>query len=323
MKTVFVRADCVSGQKQREVYDKMKWIQIKVHCRPAELDSICAVMSVLDAQLQIEDASDVVEANPVYGELIDETLLARRDEASVSIYCENAEEAEKGRAFLEKRFAEDGLHPEIALISLDEQDWENNWKQYYHPVDIGERVVIVPEWEEYDNPDGKVIVWMDPGMAFGSGTHETTRLCAAMLERYMPAGSTVLDVGTGSGILAITASKLGAAHVDAYDIDPMAVKVARENMEKNGCRNITCDVSDLLSAVRGVYDFVVANITADIIERMAPSLGPYVKRGGLAALSGIIDSRAEDVREAMTRFGFELLAQSRENDWVGMLFKKI
>lgn len=301
----------------------MEWIQVKINCTPAQLDGVCAVMSVINDQLQIEDASDVVIANPVYGELIDEELLASRDEAAVSFYVETMEEAEEAKTELIKRFAEQGQSYDIQLIRLDEQDWENNWKQYYHPVEIGEKLVIVPEWEEFDAQPGQIIVRMDPGMAFGSGTHETTRLCAAMLEKHLPAGAKTLDVGTGSGILAIAAEKLGAGKIDAYDIDPMAVRVAGENMEKNGCRNITCGVSDLLSAVSGVYDFVVANITADIILRLAPGVGNHLKRGGLIALSGIIDSREADVMTAMTAQGFVLAEKTAENDWVGLLFKKI
>ena len=157
----------------------MEWIQVKVSCTPAQLDGVCAVMSMVNDQLQIDDASDVVIANPVYGELIDEELLKRRDEAAVSFYAETMAEAEEARRTLTERFAALGKTYDIQLIRLDEQDWENNWKQYYHPVEIGEKLVIVPEWEEFAPRPGQIIVRMDPGMAFGSGTHETTRLCAA------------------------------------------------------------------------------------------------------------------------------------------------
>lgn len=299
-------------------------------CKPCDLDTVCAVVSMIDTHMMIEDFSDVIECNPVYGELIDEALLARRDEAAVSIYLSREEKelpriVQELRARLDAALAQNGKEPtaaQIELIGLDEEDWADNWKQYYKPIRIGERLVIVPEWENYTPTDREMTVTMDPGMAFGTGTHETTQLCAALLEKYMPTGAAVLDVGTGSGILAICAEKLGAAKVDAFDIDPMAVKVARENVARNHCRSIHCGQSDLLAAVEGVYDFICANIVADIIVRMAADVGRYMKKGGLLAASGVIEDQKERVVAALTAGGLTLVDSLHNNDWCGLLFEK-
>jgi len=185
--------------------------------------------------------------------------------------------------------------------------------------------MVVPTWEEYEPQQGDLILKMDPGMAFGTGTHETTRLCATLTEDYMKPGARVLDVGTGSGILAIAASKLGAGEVMAYDIDPVAVRVAQENCDVNGCDNVTCGISDLLAGVDtkgGLYDFVCANIVADIIVRMADDILRYMKPGGLLAVSGIIDTQAERVHAALTKGGLTHILTRAENDWNAMLFTR-
>ena len=165
---------------------------------------------------------------------------------------------------------------------------------------------------------------MDPGMAFGTGTHETTRLVIRLMQDEVIEGKRVLDVGTGSGILSICASKLGAESCNAYDIDPMAVKVARENAIADGCHNITVGVSDLLRGVDlsgGKYDFCVANIVADIIIRMLPDVRSYVKCGAPLILSGIIGERADEVRASVIENGFTVEKEIKENDWVGMLVR--
>jgi len=299
----------------------MKWTQIKTICHPSDVDSVCAVMSILDTNLMIEDSSDVIEFNPLYGELIDRELLERRDEAAVSIFVSEERDAAEYQRFIDGRFTALGKNYKTELIETDEEDWANNWKQYYKPVKIGRTLVIVPEWETYNKDESdQIIITMDPGMAFGTGTHESTQLCAELIERYLPAGAKTLDIGTGSGILAITASKLGASEVNAYDIDPMAVRIARENIIKNDCRNITCDESDLLSAVSGLYDFAVANITAEIIIRMAKSVGKYIRPGGMLAISGVIDEQCAEVKKSLLSEGFSVSDELHNNGWSGLLF---
>ena len=225
--------------------------------------------------------------------------------------------------FLNTRLPALGIEAEISLDGINEDDWAESWKQYYKPVPLG-KVTIVPAWESYEAKDGEVIIRMDPGMAFGTGTHETTRLVIRLMQDLPIEGRRVLDVGTGSGILSICASKLGAKSCNAYDIDPMAVKVARENCLADGCDNITVGVSDLLRGVDlsgGRYDFCVANIVADIIIRMLPDVKDYVSEGAPLILSGIIGERADEVREAVIKTGFTVEKEIKENDWVGMLVR--
>lgn len=298
----------------------MKWTQIKTVCNPADTDSVCAVMSILDTHLMIEDTSDITEYNHLYGELIDEELLDAGDEASVSLFVSEARSAAEYQDFITERLNALGIGHKIEIIETDEEEWADNWKRYYKPVKIG-KLVVVPEWETYSTDDPEeIIIVMDPGMAFGTGTHESTRLCALLLERHLNPGCRMLDIGTGSGILAIAASKLGASGVSAYDIDPIAVRIARENVKKNDCRNISCDVSDLFSAVNGLYDFAVANITAEIVMRLAKSAGNYIRRGGMLALSGIIDKQCDEVKAALSAENFCLRDELHDNGWSGLLF---
>jgi ribosomal protein L11 methyltransferase len=185
------------------------------------------------------------------------------------------------------------------------------------------RLTIVPSWEEYTPKEGEVVVRIDPGMAFGTGTHETTRLVMKILQDEICGGERVLDVGCGSGILSIAAAKLGAHLCRAYDIDPVAVRVAKENIEESGLSEIIkADTSDLLASVErvlGGYDLCVANIVADIIKRMLPEVRAYLKTGAKLILSGIVAEREDEVRAAAEKSGFRVLRAEYENDWVALL----
>lgn len=307
----------------------MEWTQLKVTVGIEKLDETAAVMGMLDNGLMIEDYSDIeTNLKTVYGDLIDESILnADKNIASVSIYVPEEKNYNDYIAFLKERFAALGIDAKIDLIGLKEEEWSTAWKKYYKPIKVSDRLVIVPMWEEYTPEGEEVIVKMDPGMAFGTGTHETTRLVAGLIEKYMKPGDRVLDVGTGSGILSICAAKLGAGSCSAYDIDPVAVKVAKENCEKNGCADIIeCGVSDLLKDVKvpnGGFDFAVANIVADIIIRLAPDIGACLADGASYITSGIIDEREVDVIETMTSVGFAVKESVHENGWCAIVFEKI
>ena len=299
------------------------WTKITVTGNVKDLDGIVAVMSMLDNGLMIEDYSDF-SLNGMYGELVDESILnADRETVKVSLFVPEERNPLEYREFLQTRLPALGINSQIDLEGMNEDDWAESWKQYYKPVPLG-KVTIVPAWEKYDARDGEIIIKMDPGMAFGTGTHETTRLVIRLMQDEPLLDKRVLDVGTGSGILSICASKLGARSCNAYDIDPVAVKVARENAEADGCTNITVGVSDLLRGVDltdGKYDFCVANIVADIIIRMLPDVKNYVKSGAPLILSGIIGERADEVRGAVIKNGFTVEKEIKENDWVGMLVR--
>ena len=299
------------------------WTKITVTGNVNDLNDIVAVMSMLDNGLMIEDYSDF-SLNGMYGELVDESILnADRETVRVSLFVPEERNPLEFKEFLYTRLPALGIKGEISLEGMNEDDWAESWKQYYKPVPLG-KVTIVPAWESYDAKDGEVIIRMDPGMAFGTGTHETTRLVIRLMQDEPIEGKRLLDVGTGSGILSICASKLGAKSCNAYDIDPMAVKVAKENAIADGCHNITIGVSDLLRGVdlsEGKYDFCVANIVADIIIRMLPDIKDYVKAGSPLILSGIIGERADEVRASVIENGFTVENEINENDWVGMLVR--
>ena len=299
------------------------WTKVTVTGNTRDLDGITSVMSMLDNGLMIEDYSDF-SLNGMYGELVDETILnADKNTVKVSLFVPEERSPIEYKEFLETRFPELGLEVTIDLEGMNEDDWAESWKQYYKPVPLG-RITIVPAWEKYEAKEGEIIVRMDPGMAFGTGTHETTRLVINLMQDEIKGGERLLDVGTGSGILSICASKLGAGWCNAYDIDPVAVKVARDNVESDGCTNITVGVSDLLHGVDlsgGKYDFCVANIVSDIIIRMLPDVRDYVMAGSPLILSGIIGERADEVREAVIKTGFTVEKEIRENDWVGMFVR--
>ena len=296
-----------------------KWIQIKVTVKTQELDSLVAIMSMISNGLQIEDYSDIEDRilDGVYGDLIDESVLkADRTVASVSVYVPDDKPMQDYTMFIEQRMGAEKIDGKVELISLCEEDWADSWKQYYKPIEIGNRLVVVPMWEKYDSKPEQVIVKMDPGMAFGTGTHETTRLCATLLEKYVNENSTMLDVGCGSGILAICASKLGAKECYAYDIDPVAVKVANENVKDNECTNIECGVSDLLKGVKeGKYDVITANIVADIIIRLLPDIGKFMHADTILVISGIIDERCEDIYKSINENNFVITEEIHENGW--------
>ena len=301
------------------------WSQVKVTVALGDLDTLTAIMSMVNNNLMIEDFSDI-DLKTCYGDLIDESILnADKTVAAVSVFLPADRPFTEAVAFIRDRMRESGIEGRVEVIGVSEEDWANSWKAYYKPLHIGKKMVIVPAWEHYEEQEGEIIVRMDPGMAFGTGTHETTRLVIELLEEYTKPGARVLDVGCGSGILAICARKLGAGECKAYDIDPVAVRVARENIKDSGETNVTCDVSDLLRGVDltgGRYDLICANIVADIIIRMAPDVGAYMKDDAILLASGIITERAEEVEAALVANHLEIAARHDDNGWCALVVKK-
>lgn len=304
-----------------------KWIQIKVTAESKYLDDISALMSMVDNSLMIEDYSDVErELDGVYGDLIDEELLAKdRTVASVSVFVPDIKNPAESEGFIRERLSALHIPAAVEHLGVSEEDWADSWKKYYKPIKTGKRIVIVPVWEKYTPADGETVVLMDPGMAFGTGTHETTRLCAALLEKYLTPGDVMLDVGCGSGILAICAAKLGAKSCFACDIDPNAVRITRENIEINSTPSVHAEVSDLLAntdSADGGYNICCANIVADVIIRMAPDIGAFIADDGYLIVSGIITERAEETVTALKDAGWLLYDEMRENGWFAGVLKK-
>ena len=301
------------------------WTQIKVTVKLENLDTAMAVMSVLDNNLMVEDYSDI-DLKTCYGDLIDESILnADKSVASVSLFLPADQNYNMAISFIRERLESEGVEPKIEIVGVNEEDWANSWKKYYTTLHIGKRTVIVPMWEEYEAKEGEIVVKMDPGMAFGTGSHETTRLVIELLEKYTKQGVRMLDVGTGSGILAICASKLGAGECKAYDIDPIAVKVANENILESGQTNVTCEVSDLLKQVDldgGKYDLICANIVADIIIRMTPDIGRFMKDDCVLLCSGIIKERADDVTAKLNEYALKVIERIDDNGWCALAVMK-
>ena len=221
----------------------MDYKQIKVTCDTADLDEVTAVMSMTDNGLMIEDYSDIEETfKDVYADLIDDELLKMdKTKSSVSVFISEERNPEESVYFIRERLAALALKCRLEVIDVSDDDWANSWKKYYHPIKVGDRIVIVPAWEKYEPKENELPLIMDPGMAFGAGTHETTRLVMTLIEKYVKPGESVLDIGTGSGILSISASLLGAGKINAYDIDPTAVRIAAENAKINKCENISAN----------------------------------------------------------------------------------
>ncbi|MGB9803360.1 50S ribosomal protein L11 methyltransferase [Desulfofundulus sp.] len=208
----------------------------------------------------------------------------------------------------------------INTREIREEDWANSWKVYYRPVCVGRKLVVKPAWEEYRPLPGQVVIEMDPGMAFGCGTHPSTRLCLALLEDILAGGEVVVDAGTGSGILAIAAALLGASRVVAVDNDPVAVEAARRNVEQNRVKDLVEVMrGDLLAGVEGPVDVVVANIVADVIMRLVTQVRDILKPAGLFIASGIIEGREQDVVRTLHTHGFEIIDRRCSGDWHALL----
>lgn len=202
-----------------------------------------------------------------------------------------------------------------------DEDWANSWKKYYEVMSISPRVVICPSWESYQTKEGEVVVSLDPGSAFGTGTHETTSMCAEVIDRIIAPEDSVLDLGCGSGILSIIAAKLGAASVEAIDIDRLAVDVARENCERNNV-DVDCYTGELKDAKRKDYSLIIANIVADVLVSLAPDVSGYLAPGGHFLISGIIDSKKDRVIEACEKAGLIMEASHQKGDWHAYLFAR-
>jgi ribosomal protein L11 methyltransferase len=214
---------------------------------------------------------------------------------------------------------------ELVVTPRKEEDWANAWKEHYRPVRVGRRVVARPPWAEYNPAPDEVVVELDPGMAFGTGTHPTTRLCLMALEDALRPGDRVFDVGTGSGILAIAAAKLGAVQVDAVDNEPVAVRSARENAERNGVSDrvrIEVGSAGEEGPFAGEYDLVLANIIARILNQLADGIVASVRPGGTVVLSGIIEGREAAVRASYEERGMELAGRDQFEDWVALVYRR-
>ncbi|MBQ7302993.1 MAG: 50S ribosomal protein L11 methyltransferase [Clostridia bacterium] len=300
----------------------MDWVelQLKVPAADAERAADIANM-VVPYGLYIEDYSDLEEGarEIAHIDLIDEELLQKnRAEAILHLYIDPDENPAEAVAFLTERFAAARITCTVVQNTVSETDWANNWKKYFKPLPVGEKLLICPTWEEAGEQNDRAVLSIDPGLAFGTGGHDTTRLVLETLEQYVTEQTTLLDVGCGSGILSIATLLLGAAKADGIDIDPLAVKTALENGALNGFAppRFTAREGDLATDVTEQYDIVVANIVADAIIALSPAVVPLLKTGGVYIVSGIIDTREQDVLPALAAAGFTVTARRAHGGWV-------
>ena len=309
---------------------------MKIYTTTAGIDPLTG--SMLDLGLQgfmIEDAQDFDEFlhdTTPHWDYVDQAVMEKMKdcETCVTIYVadnpQGMEELMQVRQILARLKAQDpdGKYGrlELEMKDVDEEDWSNAWKKYYHPVQVGEHLVVCPSWEAYDRQPDDVVLTLNPGMAFGTGTHDTTRLCMELLEKYITPQDTVLDVGCGSGILAITAALLGANKIIGCDIDEVAVKVAGENAALNGVQDrIAFHQGDLTSQVEGSFQIICANIVADVIIRLSEDAGRYLAKDGIFITSGIIDTREQDVLNALEQNGFQVIERRTSGGWVALACK--
>ena len=296
------------------------WNQIKVTASSDISETVIAVMTSMDffGGLMIEDYSDIGDNN--YDYIEDELLNKDKNIVIVSAYVSEQDDLNKALEQV-KLLLPMGATNEVMTVA--ESDWANNWKKYYKPMRVGKNIVIKPSWEEYSQGENDVVVELDPGMAFGTGTHETTRMCMEQLEKYITPETDILDVGCGSGILAITGLLLGAKSATGVDIEAVATKVARENGERNGFVEpvYTIKQGNLVEAITGKYDVVVANIIADVIIILSNDIKAYLKPSSVFICSGIIDDRANDVEKALTQNGLQIINIIKQGEWVAMTCK--
>lgn len=310
----------------------MKWREIRIVTTNEAADAVSEMLDSFGAGgVLIEDPYEIRKEIEKVDHLdcVDDSLNQLGEDVTIKAYFNEEVDIERIIAGIKERLENINAYLPVGrgfagVFEVDDEDWSNAWKKYYKPLQVSKRVVVKPSWEEYKAGGDEIIIELDPGMAFGTGSHETTRMCADMLDRFIKQGDTVMDVGCGSGILSIIAAKLGACKVVAFDIDEVAVKVTRENIARNS-------VEDRVEVFKGVledvapkkYNIIVANIIADVIISIAELIPRYLQAGGLFIASGIIKERRNDVADTYLKLGFELQEEKTEGEWVTLALAKV
>ncbi|MGL4361912.1 MAG: 50S ribosomal protein L11 methyltransferase [Cellulosilyticaceae bacterium] len=310
----------------------MDYIQVSIETTREAVEALSYFLIEEQAGgVEIEDPQDVwnQDKKEVIYDLIDESLLQEdMDKVFVKAYFSTEINLAKKLEAIEmhlqgiKNYLNIGSG-KITLVDMPEEMWANEWKKYYKPVALGERIVIKPSWENYDVKENELIIEMDPGMAFGTGTHETTAMCAGLVEKYIKPDDNVIDIGTGSGILGIIAAKMGAKDVLGVDIDLVAVKVAKENVKLNNVDQVMdVKAGNLIDVVETRATIVVSNIIADVIIMLAEQVDKVIAEDGIWIASGIINSRKLEVLEALKKNGWIVIEECEQKEWVALVCKR-
>ena len=314
----------------------MDWIQMKIITTGTGIEPVCGALYDMGITgVEISDKDDFrefLENNRKYWDYVDDELAQKMHGLSqIRLYLERSADVPERVSFLTEQLA--GLRTQfpqvdfgslmVVLQDVRDEDWENNWKQYYQPLPIGRSLLVVPQWLQPENPEHRTEIRLDPGMIFGTGAHASTQMCMRALEHCIAGGERVLDLGSGSGILSITALKLGAKSAVGVDIDPKAEDIARENAAMNDlfADRFTAVTGDVIADAQmperlgGGYDVVLANIVADVIIPLAPHVPQFLKPGGIFICSGILDVRLHEVHAALKRAGLHILSTDAQEDW--------
>ncbi|WP_130806614.1 50S ribosomal protein L11 methyltransferase [Senegalia massiliensis] len=310
----------------------MKWIEVQVKTTTEAVETVTNILYEAGAcGLVIEDPNDIThfETDSEKWDYIDPKLLESDFEgAIVKGYFEESEdlidkiELIKDNIEMIPNYQLDKGLGEVTTSEIEDQDWSETWRKYYKPKKIGEKVVIKPTWEEYEKQEEDIIIELDPGMAFGTGTHETTMMCIRQLEKYIHKFDTVFDIGTGTGVLAIASAKLGAVNTIAIDLDEDAVRVAKQNVVKNGVANtVQVKHGDLLEIIDGKANVIVANIIADIISMLAKDIKKFLENDGVFISSGIILDKIPDVKKSLEENGLRVVDEIQMGEWACLVSK--
>nr|WP_295761410.1 50S ribosomal protein L11 methyltransferase [uncultured Intestinibacter sp.] len=311
----------------------MNWTEVTIKTTTEAVEAISNIlMEERCGGVMIEDPKDFLfqKKNELDWDYVEEEVFNKSGQDGVLIKTYIPEERNvlelietvKARMALLPSFGLDIGEGSVSLSNVNESDWANEWKKYYKPTKVGKKIVVKPSWEEYEKQEGDLIIELDPGMAFGTGTHETTSMCIRELENYVDETKTVFDIGCGSGILAIAAAQLGAKEVVAGDLDEVAVKVSKENCEINNVSDkVVVKHGSLFEVVDSKADVIVANIIADIIKILAKDVSKFLKDDGVFISSGIILAKIDEVCQALEENGFEIVKVERLGEWSAIVSK--
>lgn len=305
----------------------MDWTEITAKVPTEKTDEAAAIANMtVPYGIYIEDYTNLeADAEEIaHIDLIDDELVNKdRTHSIIHMYIAESDNAIEAVSYLRERFTACGIDNEIKCELVDDANWNENWKKYFKAFEIGEKLAICPSWENYDNKDNRTVISLDPGAAFGTGSHATTSLCLEILEKRVTNDTTVLDIGTGSGILAIAADLLGAKSAIGVDIDAQSVKTAIANAEINGVSEKTeFLVGDLAEKISGQYDIVCANIVADVVMRLFDNVADFMKDDGILIVSGIIDMRALEIEKSAIEHGFKIAESLMREEWHAYVLTK-